>query len=303
MDRWSIMDVTKDDIDSTSLSEAFSFTRERERAMHGLKGILAGVVADKRLNQMELLFLDTWLKSQQYLAEDQAVLDILKQVGDILEDELVSPHELSLMRTRIENIVTSKAEQSQPGIGQVEELVGFLSGIASDGVLNDAEVEAMTSWLDRNESIKGVWPANVVAERLSTVLEDGIITEEERQDLLMTVNQVTGANPEEDVAYQASTEVWEDKVDSIDFQGKTFCLTGDFVIGDRDSVDTMLHLRGAETSPNMNRTVDYLLIGTLANDDWLYRSHGGKLEKAILLKREGSTIKVITERALLRFIY
>ena len=39
---------------------------------------------------MELLLLDFWLQSQEYLSEDADVLAILSQVGDLLEDGLIS---------------------------------------------------------------------------------------------------------------------------------------------------------------------------------------------------------------------
>lgn len=294
------MEVTKD-LDSKPLSQAFSFSKEKEKAVYGLKGILSGMVADKLLNEKELLFLDAWLKSQQYLVEDPDVVKILKLVGDILEDGQISPQELQDMQRSIEDILSNR-ESSQPGVGQIEELVGFLTGVASDGVLNDQEVEALSSWLDVNESVKDTWPASVIVNRLNNVLEDGIITEEECQDLLQTVNQITGNSSEgDDIGYESSTEVWEDKVDTLEIAGKTFCLTGEFVSGDRDTVDTMLRLRGAETSPNVNKNVDYLVIGTLASRDWLYTSHGRKIEKALLLKREGAGVTIITERTLLKF--
>ncbi|MCH8135945.1 MAG: NAD-dependent DNA ligase, partial [Proteobacteria bacterium] len=50
------MAITKD-IDSKPLTEAFSFSRQKLKAIHGLRGILTGVVADKRLNEKEFLFL------------------------------------------------------------------------------------------------------------------------------------------------------------------------------------------------------------------------------------------------------
>lgn len=227
-------------------------------------------------------------------------MKILKRVGDILEDGQISPQELSEMQGRIETIVASR-DETEKGVGQVDELVGFLTGVASDGVLNDQEVDALSNWLDRNESVKNIWPASVIVNRLNNVLEDGIITEEERQDLLQTVNQVTGKTEEDDITYETSTEVWEDEIDSLEIVGKTFCLTGEFVSGDRETVDTMLRLRGAEISSNVNKTVDYLVIGTLASRDWLYTSHGRKIEKALLLKREDVKVIVITERTLLKF--
>ncbi len=59
---------------------------------------------------------------------------------------------------------------------------------------------------------------------------------------------------------------------------------------------------GAETSPNISKDGDYLVIGTLASRDWLYTSHGRKIEKALLLKRKGVNITVITERTLSKFL-
>ena len=139
-------------------------------------------------------------------------------------------------------------------------------------------------------------------QRLAIILEDGIITDEEREDLLSTVRQVTGTDTDESgLSYEASTEVWEDSVDELKLAGSVFCLTGDFVSRDRESVDTLLRLLGAQTNSSINKSVNYLVIGTLASRDWLYTSHGSKIEKALLLKRGGSEIKVIAELRLLKY--
>ena len=168
-------------------------------------------------------------------------------------------------------------------MGKIDEPIGFLTGVASDGVLNDQEVDGLSGWLNRNETIREKWPASVIVNRLNNVLEDCIITDEERHDLMVTVNQITGNdNSASDVSYESSTEVWGDEVDDIKVAGSIFCLTGEFVSGDRNSVDTNLRLRGAETSPYVNKNVDYLEIGTLASRDWLSTAHGRKIEKALL---------------------
>ena len=291
------------EVDSQPLTEAFGFAHQKEKALNGLRGILAGIVADEELNEKELLFLDAWLKSQQYLADHDDVVAILKQVGDILQDGVITPEELAGMQSAIEALIGENASDAAVGMGKIDELIGFLTGVASDGVLNDQEVDALSSWLNRNETIREKWPASVIVNRLNNVLEDGIITDEERHDLMVTVNQVTGNdNSAPDVSYESSTEVWGDEVDDIKVAGSTFCLTGEFVSGDRNTVDTNLRLRGAETSPNVNKNVDYLVIGTLASRDWLYTAHGRKIEKALLLKRKGVDITCITERTLLRFL-
>ena len=296
------MAITKD-IDSQALTQAFSFSRQKERAMHGLRGILTGVVADQQLNEKELLFLDVWLQSQDALRDHEDVVTILSQVGEVLEDGKITSDELLAMQKSIEEIVASSSEDSAEGLGRADELVGFLTGVASDGILNDQEVQALSTWLNSNESIRDKWPASVIVHRLNNILEDGIITEEEREDLMTTVHQITGTEATvEDVSYEVSTEVWEDEVENVELAGSVFCLSGEFVSGDRNTVDTSLRLRGAHTSPNVNKDVNYLVIGTLASRDWLYTSHGRKIEKALLLKRKDVPISIITERTLLKFM-
>lgn len=293
------------EIDSQPLSQAFSFSKQKAKALHGLKGILIGIVADQRLNEKELLFLDSWLKSQNFLSDDQEVVTILSSVGDILANGEIKPQELLEVQSEIEKLIGLMSDSGLSdvkGVGQKDELLGFLAGVASDGVLNDQEVEALSVWLGRNESIRNTWPASVVVNRLNMILEDGIITEEERQDLMLTVNQITGhIVDEETIGYEFSTEVWEDSIDDLMVAGSTFCLTGDFVSGDRDAVDTMLRCLNAKTSSSVNNLVDYLVIGTLASRNWLYTSHGRKIEKALHIKRQGGGIKTITERTLLKF--
>jgi len=296
------LSITKE-FDSQPLTQAFSFSKEKSRAIHGLKGILIGIVADQKLNESELLFLDSWLKSQQYLADDQDVMGILAMVGEILADGFISPESLQTMQGKIEILIMHMKDFEDDRAAGIEELLGFLSGIAADGHLNDQEVGALSKWLDSNLLIRGKWPASVVVERVAAILEDGVITEDERQDLMRIIQQVAGesASPE-GLRLEASIEVWEDPVEAIKVEGSTFCLTGDFVSGDRTAVTSKLRSLGAEISPGVNKTVDFLVIGTLASHNWLYSSHGRKIEKALHLKRRGVAIKTVTERSLLKFL-
>lgn len=288
-------------VDGEPLTAAFSFSKEKQRALNGLRGILAGIVADQQLNEKEFLFLDAWLQSQQFLADDDEVKQILAQVGEILADGKVSPDELNQMRDLVTTFLERSTDEQYDNVDQIDELMGFLTGVASDGVLNDSEVNALSSWLDSHHRVRSIWPASVIIERLDVILDDGIISEEERSDLLQTMRRLTSAkvNPT-GINYEASTEVWEDETDKIDIADQVFCLTGDFVSGDRSAVETMLRLKGAKLSPNVNKSVDYLVIGTLASRDWLYTPHGRKIEKALLLKRQGVNVTVITERTMLR---
>ena len=68
---------------------SFNYSRNSEKAAFGLKGILQGVVADKVLNEQELLFLDVWLRSEKYLKKDGDTIDLLDFIGQIIEDRII----------------------------------------------------------------------------------------------------------------------------------------------------------------------------------------------------------------------
>jgi len=202
------LDISKE-LDSQQLADAFSFSREKQKALHGLMGILSGVVADKRLNEKGFLYLDVWLKNQQYLAEDSDVVELLNQVGEILEKGQISLEALDRMEAGIKKFLASKKADASGHIGRLEELIGFLAGQAADGILNDLEITALSKWLDSNDAVKDEWPASAIVSRLETILEDGIVTTEERADLLDTVKQFTDADfGTSDLGSEASTAVW-----------------------------------------------------------------------------------------------
>ena len=296
------LDLTKN-IDSQSLIRAFSFSRDKEKALHGLKGILTGIVADRCLNERELLFLDVWISSQHFLAEDEDVRDILIRVGDILEDGSIKQQELQRLEIRIEEILSSREIDNDGQVAQVEELIGFLSGIASDSLLNEQEVGALSDWLSANESIKEIWPANIIIGRFAKLLANDDKSTAERDDFLVLINQITGTHVDAiNGAIEAAADFFADTIDNLNFENSTFCLTGDFVSGDRSVVEKILHERGALTSTSVNSNTDYLLIGAFAARNWMDTSHGRKIEKVLQLKRKGVNVTIITERTLLKFV-
>jgi hypothetical protein len=52
------------EIDSQSLSQGFSFSKQKAKALQGVRGGLIGIVTDQRIYEKKLLFLDSWLKSK-----------------------------------------------------------------------------------------------------------------------------------------------------------------------------------------------------------------------------------------------
>ena len=74
----------------------------------------------------------------------------------------------------------------------------------------------------------------VLAERIARILEDGIVDSKERQELFSLLAEVSG-NPQEAMAMNLSTALpLDDPQPEVTFDGRTFCLTGQFFFGTRE---------------------------------------------------------------------
>jgi len=282
-------------------SKRFNGFRNKEKAIFGLKGILQGVVADKELNEQELIFLDVWLRSQKNLNHDGDVIDLLALIAEILEDGIITFEELDGLDKLIADILDYKNFDSGDVESRINELLGLLLGISADKIIKDSEIDALSTWLSNNKEIQDIWPANVICQRLNEILEDGIVTDEERSDLLDTVNQISGNRFEETgLAHGMATECFEDEVDEILHRDKCFCFTGKFVSGARGAVESTAIKLGANIKNDVTKDLNYLIIGTLASSDWRYSSHGKKIEKALKYKEKGQNILIVGEREWLK---
>jgi len=287
--------------DGQPKTRGFNFSRNQDKAAYALRGILYGIVADKELNKMEVMFLDIWLRSQKNLEADGDVIDLLNAIGDILEDGYISKKELKELNA----LVTDVIEYGKQSSGEIEdginELLGFLLGIAADGEIRDSEFEALDKWLVDNSHISDKWPANILISRIKGIKADGIVDEEEKQDILESLKQITGQRFDETGdAHGAVAEVFSDEIIEFYHQNKKICFTGKFVCGTRKVCEQSVKEKGAVIAKSITADLDVLIVGTIASRDWRFSSHGRKIEKVLDLRKKGREIMIISERTWLK---
>ena len=73
---------------------------------------------------------------------------------------------------------------------KTDEMIGLLRGIIADDVVSQREVEKLAEWLLVNQEATVVWPIDVVLERVGQILEDGVIDDEEREDLRAIISEM-----------------------------------------------------------------------------------------------------------------
>ncbi len=289
--------------DGQPINSAFNFSHNRDKSAYALRGILQGIITDKKLNDIELLFLDNWMKTQEHLDADGDVIDLLDAIGDILEDSYISTDELEQLNTLIADIIKFGKQTSEEMEDSINELIGLLLGISVDGKISDDEFEYLDNWLINNSHIDNTWPANILMGRIRDIKEDGVIDAEEKRELLETLKQISGQRFDETgSADGAVAEVFSDQITEFYHLNKKICFTGKFICGTRNVCENSAKRKGAIISKSVTTDLDVLILGTLASRDWRFTSHGRKIEKALGYKNKGRDILILSERTWLKFV-
>jgi hypothetical protein len=177
----------------------------------------------------------------------------------------------------------------------LNELLGIARGLLADAELSDHEIRFLGEWLDTHYSIASSFPGNVVHERIRAVLEDGVITAEERSHLVDTLTMLIDDRLE-DLAEQVDlAELWFDQPGLIEFDHTRFCLTGNFVYGPREVCKTAIERRGGIVAPSVSSEAQFLVVGALGVDEWRDGGLGAEIEAAMRLRAQGQPVKIIPE--------
>ena len=175
------------------------------------------------------------------------------------------------------------------------ELLGVARGLMADEELTNSEIRFLNDWLEERYTMTSSFPGNIIHQRIKDVLEDGVITEEERSHLVDTLNLLIDDRLE-DLAEQVDlTELWFDEVGLIEFNKARFCLTGNFVFGPKDVCKTAIEQRGGIVKPSVGDEIQFLVVGGLGVDEWRTGGLGIEIERAMRLRATGKKVKIIPE--------
>lgn len=285
------------DTNGQPLNKNFNQSKNITKSLMSLLGILKGLVVDKELNELELLFLETWLRSHKSLPHEGDILDLLDNIEDIVADGVVTKNELVDLETQIEDVIDYSEIAPQCVEDLTNELLGFVSGISADNIISPDEFSGLADWLKNNPDSISFWPGNILYKKIIDIMDDGVIDPEELSDLTQTCKMIAGQQfLETGAAEGMSTEFCAQPLDALPSNIKTVSFTGKFLIGSRVSLEKQAESLGIKTiKKEIPQYLNLLVIGSLASPDWRYSSHGRKIEKALINQKKGFNTLIITE--------
>lgn len=166
----------------------------------------------------------------------------------------------------------------------LRKLKGLLQGILQDGEITSDEIESLRFWVEDHRDLSGHYPFDRAFNALDDVLEDGIISQQELEDLKKTFSLIV-----DPVKYNRC----HDGIPTL--QNKHVCLTGEFSYGAKGSVEKLIINAGGIIDKTVKTSTNYLIVGAQGSDVWKAGNYGAKIQQAMKFNSKGRNIVIEKE--------
>ena len=146
------------------------------------------------------------------------------------------------MKTDEQNQLVTRAIRAKDVCDRkADELIGICRGIIADGEINQKEAEFIINWINLNCDLVSSYPFNIVYTRISEMLSDGYLSEDEKEDLFDSMTKLTGGEViGEENESMSSTLPLCVPAPKIVFDGSSFVFTGVFTTGARKVLEELV---------------------------------------------------------------
>ncbi|MHB0818396.1 BRCT domain-containing protein [Stutzerimonas stutzeri] len=188
--------------------------------------------------------------------------------------------------------------QSRIDRRSADALVGLAGGMLADGLINQAEATFLKGWLETNLAHLDDPVINILYQRVKEMLADGVLDADESTELYEILQQFAGMGLVEagKQGYVASNQLpFTKPCPALSFAGKVYLFTGTMAFGARKACAQLATDAGATVAKGISTKVDYLVVGSIGNDQWLCASYGTKIIEAMKLREGGHHIAIVGE--------
>lgn len=177
----------------------------------------------------------------------------------------------------------------------IDELIGLSRGLIADKNISQSEAEFLLTWLGSNLEYCSDPVINQLYYRINEMLRDKVLDDDEQRELLQILTEFTGESTIEHCHELSTSLPLCTPPPTVEFEGRTFCLTGKFAYGPRGVCQDVITERGGVAITSVTMRLDYLVVGTFCSRDWLHTSYGTKIMKASEYREKGIKTSIISE--------
>lgn len=177
--------------------------------------------------------------------------------------------------------------------GYIAELVGIVRGVVADGRVSSEEATHLVEWTRTHPGVSERWPADMLARRLEEIFRDGRVDSRERRLLESILGQLaenTAGLP------RMATDLPVDRPPPrLQFPGRIFVFAGEMAYGPRHACEREMEELGGMCERAVTRRTDYLVIGSLAAEDWSQAGFGAHVDDVVKVRERGAKVAVVSE--------
>lgn len=271
-----------------------------DKALNSLKGILEGINIDKKVTELEISELRKWSKEHNDLIKRNPFNEFMELIQHVTENDIPTTEIIEDLYWLCQKYEGDNYYYN--GLtADLQTLQGVCHGILADGIIEDEEINQLHNWLNQNEHLNTYWPYDELRSLVLSIVSDRKIDDEERLVLMAFINQFVDIKDSK-IKNDVQSEIEDVRISGhctsdpqIEFEGKTFCITGVLRSGSRSSLQKSIQSLGGIPTNSISRNTDYLIVGDNGNPAWAFSCYGRKVEKAIELRKAGHTITLIHE--------
>lgn len=285
----------------TDAYRKFTGPAEHQKAINSFLGLLEGISLDGVVDEAETNELKNWYDLYRPYIDRHPFSEILPAVEEVLSDNVLTYEEVDAL------IWLCHQVKSKPYYdfitSEMQVLHGILHGILANNVITDQEIRALNRWQKVHFTLRGTYPFDEIYSLITTVLEDGVISEAERDCLRAFFSEFVDAHDSYNLSEKELEELRERysvagicaKDPDIAFAGRSFCFTGASSRACRSDIEALITDREGLCTNNVTKKTDYLIVGSEGNPCWAFSCYGRKIEKAMELRKAGRHIVIVNE--------
>ena len=288
--------------DPTREYRAFTKPAELHKAINTLRGIVAGISCNDGISSDEIQELVHWCSLHEHLRDRHPFSELLPAIERSIQDGTIDEEEQRDLLWLCNNFVNSTVFYDAT-TSSIQFLTGLIHGIMSDRQLGDGEIQTLRFWLDTNDFLQGTYPFDELSSMVHTIMEDKIITEDERNRLLAFMSNLVEFKDSYNLVESDFAELRSKYSISgicaycpeIEIKGKLFCFTGESYRSTRAEIKEEIERLGGTFRTSVSKHTDFLVVGNAGNPGWAYSCYGRKIEEAMALRKSGAKLQIVNE--------